>query len=106
MEWKNISFNRIVDGVISVHPYFGYHIRAEISSVDVDKNDGKTYASFKFNCACACSIQHKSCIEPIPIQYNTILVNCERCKRPIFRISYFTISWFDPIEWNLQVPKR
>ena len=106
VEWQNVSFNKIVGGVISVNPYFGYHIRAKINSIGVDKNDGKVYVEFKFSCGCACSIQHKNCIEPIPIEYAAVIVICDRCRKPIFRVLYFTNGYPDSSSWNLQIPKR
>lgn len=107
MKWQDIPFNEIIDGVLSVHPYHGYHIKVQLASVGVDKNNGTINANFLFTCGCSCSIQPKHSLEPIPIQYDSVVVHCDRCKDPIFRVAYpLDKAPVGEIPWELQIPKR
>lgn len=103
MKWQDIKFNVITDGVMSLNGYYSYHIVARIKTIAYD-SDG-VYAFMEFRGGCGCCIQIRNATRPIPIIYSSVIAHCDRCKEPLFRVSFET-NGHTKVKWNLQIPKR
>jgi hypothetical protein len=99
MNWEetDILIERHFYGVIrSKNKFFGEWIIVEF----LQCNDYYWVIEISAACVCCCSQNaHRFGEKQIPTLRNSILVSCNNCERPLFRLSGFFTC-----EWKMEVP--